>query len=327
MRLGGNQLLPCIMYNIDLLNWGYRHPNKGSLFYRWGQIMNRKQSELPANVLVSPSHNTSQSWRHNYHAQWWPCWEDWEETLSPRWTDLSWRAQIHLLPGKSSRCSLSLWSHAGLRGSWSLCQRLWYLPSLQQHCTQYLEELGIWSGRKKKERKKKTKLRRFVGFTLGSTAFPLVFLTFNSLHLFLFHTYSQEMHSYLQTVWEAGLCWQTPCHTAQWKKNICFFNHHMVTIGWRKKWIDNHIASFWEVPNIQYVRECLKNGKMLFPHTNLTSQKALWQAYYRHLSCCRIRRHLCICFTVLGTKYKTAGIQAMSFLFLHHPEMSTGPLD
>lgn len=33
MCLWGNQLLPCIMYNIDLLNCGYCHPHKGRPFF------------------------------------------------------------------------------------------------------------------------------------------------------------------------------------------------------------------------------------------------------------------------------------------------------
>lgn len=188
--LWGNQLLPCVMYNIDLLNRGYCLPNKSRFIYlflnrtglsgsgyEWEAGLTAAcsqnswqcwpsgrtpwpQRSIPTEVIpwvhgnfVSPSHKTSQSWRHNYHAQWWLCWEGWEGQLSPRWRGPSWHAQIHLLPRKPSHCSLSLWSHGGLRGSWSWCRLLWYLPSLQPRCTQCLEESEIWLVKKEGRRR------------------------------------------------------------------------------------------------------------------------------------------------------------------------------
>lgn len=101
--------------------------------------------------------------------------------------------------------------------------------------------------RKKRREEKRLRVIILIGFTLGSTGFPLVFLAFN-LHTvqcficFLSYTYLWEMHNYLQTVQEIQVCGNK--HPVAWpdgKKYGVF-----ITVGWwlgkkkgKKNWLGN----------------------------------------------------------------------------------------
>lgn len=102
--------------------------------------------------------------------------------------------------------------------------------------------------RKKKKKGRGIKKRwisdLFIGFTLGSAAFPPVFLTSNSLHLFLFCTYLWETHSYLQAVWEKQVCAdKIPVIQPSGEKICVGFFLSPYGDNWVKKrknkWIDN----------------------------------------------------------------------------------------
>lgn len=89
--------------------------------------------------------------------------------------------------------------------------------------------------RKKKKRegnKKKMNFRSFYWIYIGLCCFPTGLFNFQLASLVsVLHIPLRNAQLPSGSLREAGLCWQNPCHTAQWGKNMCWV--FFITIWWQ----------------------------------------------------------------------------------------------